>query len=238
MRKLIITLLLTVLCSAAFAQESNNGTLKFIGIPIDGPKEQLIEKIKAKGFRSSPYREGLLGQFNGQTVEVEVLDNHGTAYCVCVAFPGTSAYMVRTEYNALLEQFLCNDKYLPVKSYEKIPEDVDFSFGIAAFNEKYRPSFAYISPDIFTKDEAKKLREAYAKLMTMPEEERNSEESLLLAFASDVNGWTPEEASAFTNKLPTIRDGGVCFTIIPDSGEYQIGLFYYNLKNAPRGEDL
>ena len=74
--------------------------------------------------------------------------------------------------------------------------------------------------------------------MTMPEEERNSEESLLLAFASDVNGWTPEEASAFTNKLPTIRDGGVCFTIIPDSGEYQIGLFYYNLKNAPRGEDL
>ena len=110
MRKLIITLLLTVLCSAAFAQGSNNGTLKFMGIPIDGPKEQLIEKIKAKGFRSSPYREGLLGQFNGQTVEVEVLDNHGTAYCVCVAFPGTSAYMVRTEYNALLEQFLCNDK--------------------------------------------------------------------------------------------------------------------------------
>lgn len=239
MRKLITAILFAALCSTAFAQDSNDGTLKFLGIPIDGPKEQLIEKIKAKGFRSSPYREYLVGQFNGQDVEVYVVDNHDTAYRVFVAFPETSAYRVRLEYNHLLNQFLRNDKYLPIKAFEEIPESEDISYEMTIHNKEYGACFVFISPDVFTKDESDKLHEVFAKLKNMSEEDaKNYGESLALAFASDANVSTPEDALVVMNRFLTILNNNVWFTILQDSGKYQIGLFYDNLKNKPNGEDL
>ena len=239
MRKLITTILLAALCFTAFAQTSNDGTLKFLGIPIDGPKEHLLERIKAKGFRSVPYRECLKGQFNGQDVEVYVVDNHGTAYRVFVAFPETSNYRIRSEYNHLLNQFLRNDKYVPIKDYEELPESEDISYEMTVHKKQYSASFAYISPDVFTKEQTEIIHELFEKAKTMSEEEmKNYGESLALAFASDTEVPKSEDTLAVLNKFLTILNGDVWFTIIQDAGDYQIGLYYDNLKNAPNGEDL
>lgn len=239
MRKLITTILLAALCFTAFAQTSNDGTLKFLGIPIDGPKEQLLEKIKAKGFRSVPYRECLKGQFNGQDVEVYVVDNHGTAYRVFVAFPETSIYRIRSEYNHLLNQFLRNDKYVPIKECEELSESEDISYEMTVHKKQYGAAFAYISPDVFTKEQIEKIHELFDKAKTMSDEEmKDYGESLALAFASDSEASSPEDALAVLNKFMSILTGNVWFTIIQDTGDYQIGLYYDNLKNAPNGEDL
>ena len=226
MRKLIITLLLTVLCSAAFAQESNNGTLKFIGIPIDGPKEQLIEKIKAKGFRGSPYHEYLEGQFNGRNVQIYVKDNHGIAWRVFVAFPKTNAYRVRFEYNQLLNQFLQNDKYFPLEPFEEIPHDEDIPYEMTVHNKDYSAGFGFISPDVFSKEEVEKFREKFDSFQAI-EEYIDLKEYL-----------NDEDASNVLNMFGSLINSCVSFTILQASGEYLIGLYYDNLKNAPRGEDL
>ena len=47
---------------SAFAQED---VTKFLGIPVDGFKPEMIRKLKAKGFVEHPYRtDELVGEFN------------------------------------------------------------------------------------------------------------------------------------------------------------------------------
>ena len=64
MKKILISLMLAILTNLTYGQES--GPLKFLGIPIDGSKEQMISKLRAKGFTYSPHRDVLSGQFNGE----------------------------------------------------------------------------------------------------------------------------------------------------------------------------
>lgn len=237
MKKTFLITLLTLICAVCFAQDV--GTLKFLGIPIDGSKAQLIEKIKEKGFRSVSYSEGLKGQFNGENVEVYVVDNHGIAYRVFVAFPKTSEYEIRSEFNHLLNQFLRNKKYIPTREYDVIPEGEDISYEILVNKKRYGASFVYISPDIFTDEQAEKIHEVIDKAKTMSEDEKKSlSESFALAFASDSGATTPEDALVILNKIKSLVNANVWFTILQDAGDYKIGLYYDNLKNAPNGEDL
>ena len=54
---------------------------RFLGIPVDGSKSEMIRKLKAKGFESNPYDEGILtGEFNGTMVNVYVLTNNNKVF--------------------------------------------------------------------------------------------------------------------------------------------------------------
>lgn len=239
MRKLIATTLLTILCLTSFAQNSNEGTIKFLGIPIDGPKAKLVEKIKEKGFYKKTYGEALVGQFNGKTVEVYVADNHGTAYRVFVSFPETNEYNIRSEYNHLLAQFMRNDKYLPMDEFEEIDTKEDISYEMSIHNKKYGAGFAYISPDLFTTEQNKAIHELFEKAKTMSQDDVSKlSEEFSNSFYGDSNISTPEEALAAMNKFLSILTGNVWFTILRDGSDYNIGLYYDNVKNMPNGEDL
>ena len=59
---------------------------RFLGIPVDGSKSEMIRKLKAKGFESTSYdREVLTGEFNGTTVNVHVVTNNEKVYRIMVA---------------------------------------------------------------------------------------------------------------------------------------------------------
>ncbi len=49
---------------------------RFLGIPIDGTRSEMISKLKAKGFTSVPGTDMLEGEFNGKNVYVNVQTNN------------------------------------------------------------------------------------------------------------------------------------------------------------------
>ena len=238
--KKLITILVLALCSYTLAaQNSNEGTLKFLGIPIDGSKSQMIEQIKAKGFTFNSYPDCLQGQFNGKNVDVYVVDNHGVTYRVFVAFPETDEYEIRTEFNHLLSQFMRNDKYVPMKECVAIDQKEDISYEMSVHNKQYGASFSYISPDVFTPEQTSKIHDFVEKYKTMSEDETQQYiESMAASFSPDSASSSPEDIMMAMNRVASLLSGNVWFKIIRDGIDYQIGLYYDNIKNMPNGEDL
>lgn len=46
---------------------------RFLGIPVDGSKSEMIHKLEEKGFRYDPAENFLTGEFNGVEVHVYVV---------------------------------------------------------------------------------------------------------------------------------------------------------------------
>lgn len=66
--------MLLMMSAVAFGQQE---VTKFLGIPVDGSKEEMIRKLKGKGFKPDPQgSEALVGQFNGTDVNVYVATNN------------------------------------------------------------------------------------------------------------------------------------------------------------------
>ena len=80
--KKLLCVIIALLCAAAMqAQEEVKDVTKFLGIPVDGYKPAMIEKLKAKGFTSTTWdKEVLEGEFNGTDVLLLINTNN---YKVC-----------------------------------------------------------------------------------------------------------------------------------------------------------
>lgn len=63
MKKILSVLMLLLLSISIYAQQN---VTKFLGIPIDGSKAAMIQKIRAKGFRYNAQIDKLEGTFNGK----------------------------------------------------------------------------------------------------------------------------------------------------------------------------
>lgn len=53
---------------------------KFLGIPVDGTKSSMIQKLKAKGFKYNDRLDYLTGEFNGVSVRVYVVTNNNRVW--------------------------------------------------------------------------------------------------------------------------------------------------------------
>ena len=61
-----------LICSIAL--HAQNDVTRFLGIPVDGTKYEMIQKLKAKGFQSTPFdKDVLTGEFNGTDVNIYVV---------------------------------------------------------------------------------------------------------------------------------------------------------------------
>lgn len=70
-------LLLASVLMLSFAMNAQEDVTKFLGIPVDGTKSEMINKLLAKGFTRTEYdREVLEGEFNGMSVVVNVQTNN------------------------------------------------------------------------------------------------------------------------------------------------------------------
>ena len=66
MKRVLFLAVLLVISNYLSAQKD---ITKFMGIPIDGFKPEIIQKLKEKGFTSSAYGKDILeGEFNGTQV--------------------------------------------------------------------------------------------------------------------------------------------------------------------------
>lgn len=106
-----------------FAQDC---VTKFMGIPVDGTKEEMVSALEKEGFKN--YGEYLVGEFNGRMSGISILTNKGKVYQVVVHYNFMSGSMdesiARMTFNNLFLDFSNNPKYMLFKG-EEIPEGED-----------------------------------------------------------------------------------------------------------------
>lgn len=146
--KQLITMILTLFVSIAISAQTNSNVLKFMGIPVDGSKTEVIQKLKEKGFKYDSTNDCLTGRFNGGESNIFVSTNKNKVdrIYVCDA-TATNEANIRINYNNLLYQFNNNSKYITVVENKPIPEDEDISYEMLVHNKRYEAVF-YLKENI------------------------------------------------------------------------------------------
>ena len=230
-----------VMYTLVFGQ--SEGTLKFLGIPVDGSKSEMVAALKSKGFRYDSKSGFLVGDFNGRESHIGIVENHGKVYRVVVFDANTSDEgQIRIRFNNLIHQFEnSNDKYYYINQNDKIPEDEDISYEISVNNKQYSAEFIY-NP-LYGNDELrdKVINEAVEESKLFLEEKKDEKtiDGITYGeFYSDKDNYDQLISSLVSLKVIQMSNSSVWFKIFEHYGEYYIGLYYDNLLNAPNGEDL
>ena len=126
MKKILLSLTLLMLSVAMYAQ---NEVTKFLGIPIDGTKADMIQKIKAKGFSYNAQEDCLEGIFNGENVYISILTNKSKVWRIAVTD--------KTRFNKLCQQFNDNPKYYSLKGIQKLSDNDDISYEMISHHKQF-----------------------------------------------------------------------------------------------------
>lgn len=139
MKRLTALLVALVISAWAFAQDN---VLKFLGIPVDGDRQEFINALQNKGFTYDPYDGYLDGRFNGMDVIVAVLENKGKVHRVAVADTyKCEAGQIIISYNRLMSQFENNGKYVADEDNEVLPATENLAYEMSVHNKQYQAIF-------------------------------------------------------------------------------------------------
>ena len=222
MKKILSVVVLLVISVATYAQKD---VTKFLGIPVDGYKTEMIQKLKAKGFTVHPLDNNVLqGEFNGTDVNLHIGTNNNRVYRIMLCDKMClNEADIKIRFNRLCEQFESNSNYVAVKDYT-IPDDEEISYEMLVNNKRYEATF-YQSPDtsIISKDLNCLISQKYTQEeLDNPTEEIESEiKYMLLHYYLDL-----------------LDKKTVWFMISEIRGEFYITMFYDNKYNQANGEDL
>lgn len=144
MKKFFVLSFFLAFSATLFAQVE---VTKFLGIPVDGTKAEMVSKLKAKGFTSVPGTDMLEGEFNGKDSYVGIQTNNRKVWRVWVSDKvGCDGTQIRINFNNLCRQFEENTKYIGVGD-QTIPESEDISYEMTVNNKRYQAFFCQISQD-------------------------------------------------------------------------------------------
>lgn len=228
MKKLIFSLLATLLTLSLYAQ---NDVTTFLGIPVDGLKSEMRQKLIAKGFTPKKVgtNEYLEGEFNGTDVHIYIATNNNKVYRIMVCDANTQDEAnIKIRFNRLVNQFKNNKKYTALDQYT-ISDTENISHEMY-FNKKNFDALFYQNPDMEKVDTLalqNKIREQLLKKykpeqLENPTEEMNQE----------------AQAIAMSIGMDMIFKKPVWFRICEHYGKYYITMYYDNEYNRANGEDL
>lgn len=223
MKKLIIFPLLFV---AVFASAQIEVT-KFLGIPVDGNKQQMIQKIKEKGYLYNSNYDRLEGEFNGRDVFIYVVTNNNKVYRILVEDAVYSSEGdIKIRFNTLLRQFENNNqKYFSMSTEDgELSESEDISYEMTVNNKRYEAAFIQTNNTLDSVTLSKKIEEF--------NKENYGDDYLL-----DMTGEQILDAS-IKFFLSLYIDNSVWFMINERYGRYGILLYYDNNRNRANGEEL
>ena len=224
MKNLLTVVMLFVFSTALYAQKD---VTKFLGIPVDGTKTAMIQKLKAKGFQYNSSGDYLTGEFNGRDVRISVVTNNNKVYRIMVVDDNNSdETSIKIRFNTLCRQFENNKKYIPLGDYT-LSEEEDISYEMTVNNKRYEAVY-YQQPEIT--DSIAFVKEAQSTLLSKYTEEQ-------LANPSDeIKQEIRDAALSYTMDLCSKKT--VWFMIGEYAREYYIVMFYDNEYNHADGEDL
>ena len=228
MKKLLFSLLATLLTLSLYAQ---NDVTTFLGIPVDGFKSEMRQKLIAKGFTPKKVgnNEYLEGEFNGTDVHIFIATNNNKVYRIMVCDANTQDEAnIKIRFNKLVNQFENNKRYTALDKYT-ISDTEDISYEMLVHKKNFDALF-YQNPDMEKVDTLalqNKIREQLLEKykpeqLENPTEEMNQE----------------EQAIAMRIGMDMIFKKPVWFRICESYGEYYITMYYDNEYNHANGEDL
>lgn len=254
MKRIVIALLAVLSFMPAWGQDNWQQyftPVKFMGIPVDGTKENMIKSLEGKGFVYDDIYDQLYGEFNGEHVSVTLKTYKGKVCRVCVIpFDARSENQARHRYNELCYQFENTDRYI---------KPSDLTDHISGFlEEEYnkivadKPEFAGVRDQF---DEiVNMLRADFSTLRLkcvyeIPESDDISwnlyeNEEAYEAFFYQKASFSvfPEDIDQFL-EFPiaysaSLLNRMVWMALIKDSGGYKTVIYYDNAENHAQGEDL
>ena len=229
MKRLLFIVLAMIATITSFAQQKD--VTSFLGIPVDGTKTEMKQKLIAKGFVPKKFgdEEYLEGEFNGCNVIVYIRTNNNKVYRIMVADNNTvDEAQIKIRFNNLVSQFENNKRYIPLDKYTLSDED-DISYEMTVHNKNYDACF-YQVPDMEKAD-----------TLALQEKARNE----LLSKYTEAELTNPSEEITKEIKNTAIKIGTelmlmkpVWFRICESYGKYYIAMYYDNEYNRSHGEDL
>ena len=228
-KKIFTTFVLFIITVALFAQKD---VTQFLGIPVDGYKVEMIEKLKSKGFTISPNdKDVLVGEFNGTSVNIHIVTNNNKVCRIMVSDVNNSnATDIKIRFNNLLQQFKKNEKYMTASLTPQeyvIKDDEDISYEMIVNKKRYDAAFYQLPLKIDTVALAEKIKSKLASKYT-EEQFANPTEEL--------------QKEMISTGLPFILEiyskKSVWFMIKEIYGKYYILMYYDNEYNRANGEYL
>ena len=222
---ILLTFIMLILSENLCAQKD---VTRFMGIPIDGFKPEMIQKLKSKGFAINPNskdKDVLNGEFNGTDVNIYILTNNNKVWRIAVADANsTDEENIKIKFNNLIQQFINNKNYLlqPDSTIVRytIPKDENISYESSVNKKRYQAVFYQKTAEYDSLIEEKNLLTAKEKLN---DKELERLTSLIVRIYED--------------SIKSLEKN-VWFMISKDYGKYYITIFYENLLNKANGEGL
>ena len=159
MRKFLTLLAIIAISASTFAQKE---VTKFLGIPVDGSPTEMIEKLKAKGFKTEEgFRrdvtvglidwdgpEVLTGRFNGERVRVYIEVETNKVWRIALKDKkDRDETQIKIRFNTLVRQFEGNGKYVPLVDEQTIADDEDISYQMTVNKKQYQAGFVQKGED-------------------------------------------------------------------------------------------
>lgn len=221
--KYLITVFALVLATMTFAQKD---VTKFLGIPVDGTKAEMMQKLKAKGFtyKNVLGNEFLEGEFNGNQVRVYVITNNNKVCRIMICDDNeVDESAIKIRFNKLVSQFENNKRYVTMGSYT-IPDNEDISYNMSVESKRYEAAY-------------------YQKTDTLVLQNQIREELLTKYTKEQMENPTEELAREMLSEMLKIgyeifRKKVVWFMISERYGKYSITMYYDNEYNRANGDDL
>lgn len=110
MKKIIGFAVVLLFSAVLYAQKD---VTEFLGIPVDGTKQQMIENLKVKGFVYDSQKDVLSGEFNGEEVFIQVQTQGNKVWRLAVIDKSfRNETQIKIRFNNLVRQFVKNESYL------------------------------------------------------------------------------------------------------------------------------
>ena len=223
MKKLFVFLLLLISMTATAQKD----VTKFLGIPVDGSKTTMIQKLKAKGFVYNQKNDILTGQFNDYDVIISVVTNNNKVSRIVVADKNeVDESNIKIRFNKLCGQFERNKKYVSTED-QRIPDDEDISYRMIVDKKRYEAIFYKIPETFDSLTMAKEVGDIVLSRFKKEELDNPTEEIL-----NELEELKRDYSLNLLSKSP------VWFLIDEVYGKYRIIMYYDNEYNKSDGEDL
>ena len=215
----------------AISMSAQNDVTTFLGIPVDGFKSEMKQKLVSKGFvpKKVGTNEFLEGEFNGTVVHVYIATNNNKVYRIMLCDANTqNEANIKIRFNKLVSQFENNKRYTSLDKYT-LSDEENISYEMTVNKKNYDALF-YQVPNMEKVDTLalqKKVRNELLSKYTEAELKNPSEE-----ITKEIQNTAIKIGMEMMFMKP------VWFRICESYGEYYITMFYDNEYNHANGEDL
>ena len=215
----------------AISMSAQNDVTTFLGIPVDGFKSEMKQKLVSKGFvpKKVGTNEFLEGEFNGTDVRVYIVTNNNKVYRIMLCDANTqNEANIKIRFNKLVSQFENNKRYTSLDKYT-LSDEENISYEMTVNKKNYDALF-YQVPNMEKVDTLALQKKVHNELLS------KYTEAELKNPSEEITKEIQNTAIKIGMEMMFMKP--VWFRICESYGEYYITMFYDNEYNHANGEDL